>query len=415
MSWNVSRHHMFGGIKMKQILFVDDEPHILQEMEQSEHSFNEEWNMQFVKSGQEALEVMTRQKIDVLISDMQMLNMNGAELLEEVKSSYPNVVRIIVSEPSDEEVALKLTTTAHQFLSKPCDAASFTDTIQKAISRRDLLKSEHLSQVISQIGSLPSLPTLYTQIIERLNKEDASLMDIAVIIKKDVSMTAEILKLINSSFFGFFNKISNIGQAISLLGLNMIKTLVLSIKVFSQFSRQDQISISINELWEHSFLTAIFTSKIVFDYTKNNELKESAFTAGLLHDIGMVTFASQLSQKYKKTYDHAFINQNIISKSEYRFFETSHAEVGAYLVALWGFSDPITSAIANHHVQIVDDDNIDFLTLAVHLADVYAQKLCNKNHNLPLEMINKIVLMDRRYQENHEHWFNLCSEIYNQN
>jgi HD-like signal output (HDOD) protein len=277
---------------------------------------------------------------------------------------------------------------------------------------RDLLENEAVSELVSQIETLPSLPNLYMEIIEKLNQEDTALSDIAAIIKKDVSMSAEILKLVNSSFFGFFNKISNIEQAVSLLGLNMIKTLVLSIKVFEQFPRQDQISISIKELWDHSFLVGILTGKIVYDFTKDRELQESAFTIGLLHDIGMITLASQLPQKYKRAYDHAYINQLKISEGEYKFLGSSHAEVGAYLVGLWGFSDEVTTAIANHHLNHSKDEEIEFLSLATHCADIYVQKLRNTNQGLPLEKIHDLALKDRRYVENHERWFDICSDFY---
>ncbi|NOG46653.1 MAG: HDOD domain-containing protein [Calditrichaeota bacterium] len=398
---------------MKQILFVDDEPHILQGLKRMLRSFRREWQMHFANSGYEALELLSNHEIDVIVSDMRMPGMDGAELLENVKNSHPNVVRIILSGQSDKEMILKSVKPAHQFLSKPCNPNELKHTIQKALDLRDLLKNENVTDLISQIETLPSLPTLYIEIIDKLNEQDSSLTDVAQIIKKDVSMTAEILKLINSSFFGFSNKISNIEQSVSLLGMNMIRTLVLSVKVFSQFPSQDQISISLDELWQHSFLVGLFTGEIVYDFTKDKELQESAFTIGLLHDIGMIILASQVPQKYKKAYDHSFINQLSISEGEYHFLGSSHAEVGAYLVGLWGFSDQVTEAVAYHHLQNTHDDEINILTLATHVADVYAQKLHNKNQGLPLEEINKSVLLDKRYKDNHEQWLSLCTTIYN--
>jgi HD-like signal output (HDOD) protein len=398
---------------MKNLLFVDDEPHILQGLKRMLRPFRKEWHMQFCSSGHEALKLLSQNEMDVVVTDMRMPEMDGAELLEQVKSLYPNIVRIILSGQSNKELILKSVKPAHQFLSKPCNPENLKRTIKKALDLRDLLKNEQVSNLISQIETLPSLPTLYIEIIDKLNNQNSSLTDIAGIIKKDVSMTAEILKLLNSSFFGFTNKISNIEQSVSLLGMNMIRTLVLSIKVFKQFPKQDQISISIDELWKHSFFVGILTSTIVFDFTKDKELQEQAFTVGLLHDIGMIILASQLPQKYKKAYEHAFINQLPICVGEYKFLGASHAEVGAYLVGLWGFSDQVTEAIANHHLQHNYSDEIDFLTLATHVADIFSQKLRNTNQGLPLEELHELIQKDRRFKENQDRWFDLCSNIYN--
>jgi putative nucleotidyltransferase with HDIG domain len=397
---------------MKNILFVDDESNVIQGILRMLRPMRKEWKIFSANSGKEALELMTGQKIDVVVSDMRMPEMDGAELLEIVKDKYPQVIRIILSGQSEKEMILKSVKPAHQFLSKPCDAETLKKTIIKALHLRTLLHNEKMTNLVSRIDSLPSLPALYTQIIEKLNEEESSLQDIAQIIKKDVSMTAEILKLVNSSFFGFFNKISNIEQAVSLLGIIMIKTLVLSIKLFSQFPKMDQISISIDELWNHSFATGIFAGKMVYDLTNDKQKQENAFTAGLLHDIGIITLASQLPQTYKKAYDNAFINKTTIAEGEYKFFESSHAEVGAYLAGLWGFPDEITDAIAYHHIQNSNDEKIELLTLIIHCADIFIQKLSNKNLGLQLEQIHEKVLRDSRYQQNHEHWLNLCSEIY---
>ncbi len=398
---------------MKNILFVDDEPHILQGLKRMLRPFRKEWQMHFCGSGSEALDLLSQSEMDVVVTDMRMPVMDGAELLGRVKNLYPNVVRIILSGQSNKEMILKSVKPAHQFLSKPCNPENLKQTIKKALHLRDLLKNKKVTNLISQIETLPSLPTLYIEIIDKLNSQNSSLSDIAAIIKKDVSMTAEILKLINSSFFGFSNKISSIDQTVSLLGMNMIRTLVLSIKVFKQFPKQDQISISIDELWQHSFLVGTLTGIIVFDFTKEKELQEQAFTVGLLHDIGMIILASQLPQKYKKAYEYAFINQVSICFGEYKFLGASHAEVGAYLVGLWGFSDLITEAIANHHLQNNFSNEVDFITLATHVADIFSQKLRNRNQGLPLEELQDLIRKDKRFKENEERWFSLCSNIYN--
>lgn len=398
---------------MKTILFVDDEPRIIHGLKRMLRSFRKEWEMKFAFSGAEALEILEMYDVDVVISDMRMPGMDGAELLEKVMERHPNVVRIILSGQSNKEMILKSVKPAHQFLSKPCDADTIKNTIQKALKLRDLLNNENVQSLVSQIDVLPSLPSLYLEIIDKLNEPDASLSDVGAIISKDVSMSAKILKLVNSSFFGFFTKISNPEQAVSLLGLITIKSLVLSIKVFSQFDSEAEKYLSIEELWNHSFLTGLFTKAIVNELSNDKDLREDAFTVGLIHNIGIITLTTKLPDKYRSVYEHALGKQIALAQAEYEILGSSHSEIGGYLLGLWGFPDKITDAVARHHFINVDDENYDDLTLALHIADIFVQRLTNQNQNLPLENLNDIVSNDQRFIENSDKWFKICSDIFN--
>jgi len=388
---------------MKRILFVDDEPHIIQALQRMLRTYRKEWEMFFALSGVSALEILDKQKIDVIISDMRMPHMDGAELLELVMKKHPKVIRIILSGQSGNEMILKSVKPAHQFLSKPCDAQTLVNTIQKALQLRDLLNNDTVKNLVSQIDALPSLPSLYVEIVDKLNESDVSLSDIGQIIRKDVSMTAEILKLVNSSFFGFFKKISKPEQAVSLLGLNTIRSLVLSIKVFSQYEVKGIPAVSIEELWDHSFLTGIFTKAILAKINTNADYIDNAFTVGLIHDIGIVTLTTKIPDKYKEVCNYALKNMVTIAESEYHILGSSHAEIGGYLLGLWGFSDLVTDAVARHHFLNVQGE-YDDLTFCVHIADAFSQKITGKNQGLPIEEINEKVQKDPRFVKNSEEW-----------
>ena len=192
----------------------------------------DEWEINFAPGGKEALEWMESHPVDVIISDMQMPGMDGAQLLYEVLKSHPDTVRIILSGHADREMILRSVRPAHQYLSKPCNADILKSTIQRACNLRESLADEEMKKLISKMDTLPSLPSLYIEIMKEIQSPDSSIKRVATIIEKDMGMSAKILQLVNSAFFGVPRHISSPVQAVTMLGLEMIKALVLSIHVF---------------------------------------------------------------------------------------------------------------------------------------------------------------------------------------
>jgi YesN/AraC family two-component response regulator len=204
--------------KMKRrILFVDDEPMVLNGLQRTLRKMRRDWDMTFVGSGREALDVLGKKPMDVIVSDLRMPEMDGGRLLAEVKKQHPNVVRIILSGQLDQEMTLKSVQLAHQSLSKPCDAEVLKHTLAKLFALRDFLSDESIKSIISQIESLPSLPAIYTEIVAEMQSDDPSIKKVGEIISKDISMTAKILQMVNSAFFGLFQKIKSPEQAVMML------------------------------------------------------------------------------------------------------------------------------------------------------------------------------------------------------
>ncbi len=282
---------------MKKILFVDDETNLLAGLQRMLRRMRNEWQMAFAPGAHEALEILKSDSFDVIVTDMRMPGMDGCQLLNEVKERYPEIVRIILSGHSDKEAILKSIGPVHQYLSKPCDAEVLKATITRACAMRHLLENDSLIKIISRIESLPSLPTLYTEVIEAVNSPDGSLARVGEIISKDVGMSAKILQLVNSSFFGLPTHVSTPARGVDLLGLETVKALVLGVKIFSQFSRSDSPGYSIANLWNHSIATSYIALKIA----KRLKLKQSdiddSFLTGLLHDIGKLILLDRLPAK----------------------------------------------------------------------------------------------------------------------
>ena len=219
----------------KRIIFVDDEPNLLKGLSRMLRPLREEWEMLFVGSGSDALAALEKDAFDVVVSDMRMPGMDGAQLLAEVAQRYPQIVRIVLSGHMDKEMIYRSVGRAHQYLAKPCDAARLKSTVARACTIRDSLADKFLKELVAGMKSLPSLPSLYIELVEYLQSPEASIQTVGKIIARDVGMTAKILQLVNSAFFGLSRKVGSPSQAVSLLGLDTIRALVLSVQAFSQF------------------------------------------------------------------------------------------------------------------------------------------------------------------------------------
>lgn len=332
---------------MINILFVDDDPNILSGLQRMLRSMRREWQMYFASGGNEALEIFDKTGIDVIVSDMKMPGMDGAGLLQEVRTRYPHTVRLILSGYSEKEMIMKSVGAAHQYISKPCDSEVLKEKIQRACNLRDLLGNEKLRQLVSQMRSVPSLPTLYSEIMVELGSTEPNMRKIAEIVKKDIGMTVKILQIVNSAFFGLRRNISNAGDAINFLGLDTIKSLTLSIGIFSQFEGKNQPEAIISKIWDHSMAVGKTAKAIAEKEIPENA--NDAFTAGLLHEIGEIVLTVNLPEQYAAVQE--LIKKENLTRiaAESQVFETTHSEVGAYLLGLWGLPHLVVEAVAFHH------------------------------------------------------------------
>jgi len=203
---------------MKTLLFVDDEPKVLQGLQRQLRPMRNEWDMNFVEGGHQALDFMATHPVDVVVSDMMMPIMDGSQLFTEIVKRHPQTVRIVLSGHAEREAVLRLVGPAHQYLSKPCDADELRKAIARAFTLRELLGNERLKQLTARIKNLPTLPALQNKLTEELRKDSPSMERIGEIISRDIGMTVKILQLVNSAFFGLAQPVSNATEAAVLPG-----------------------------------------------------------------------------------------------------------------------------------------------------------------------------------------------------
>jgi putative nucleotidyltransferase with HDIG domain len=353
----------------EQILFVDDDCNILKGLQRALRAQRNVWDMRFVMSGAEALEIMHAKVVDLIVTDMRMPEMDGADLLREVMQRHPETIRMILSGQADSQLVMKAVGVAHQFISKPCDPETLRSIVDRAISLRKLLKDSNLKGVISEMDTLPSVPTLYLEMAEELQSPEPSIQKVGQIIERDPAMTAKILQLANSAFFGLRRRISNPADAVAYLGLDHVQHLFLAVHAFSQFTPPRASSFSIELLWEHSLATAAMAKSIAKEEEAGKVVAEDAFTAGLLHDLGKLMLACRLVRSHSEAVYAAKMRGVPLWVAEQEVLSVTHAEVGAYLLGLWGLPDSIVESVAYHH-RPMECVGTGFCALtALHAAD----------------------------------------------
>ncbi len=354
------------------ILFVDDEPLVLQGLQRMLRALRQEWEMEFVNSGARALEQLAHGRFDAVVTDMRMPGMNGAELLNEVMRRHPQTVRLVLSGQADENLILKCVGVTHQYLAKPCDLDALRSAVHRAVTAGASLNNPSLKAIVCKLDCLPSIPSLYSQLIKVLEDPKVNLEEVAAIITRDIAMTAKILKLVNSTYFGLSRGLTDVGEALAYLGINTLKTLVLTIHAFSQFEGERRArEFCPDRLWAHSLEVAATARQVAQQENAPTLLVEQAFVAGMLHDIGQLIFAINLPSQYDQVLQTARSDRIPLHRAEAAAFGATHAELGGYLLGLWGLPALIVEAIALHHAPRLAAGTAFSALTAVHIAEAF--------------------------------------------
>ncbi|MEW8628029.1 MAG: response regulator [Candidatus Thiodiazotropha sp.] len=384
----------------KRILFVDDEGNILSGLRRSLRSHRKQWDMLFVGSGQEALTKADETPLDAVITDMRMPGMDGAQLLDRIAQQHPHIVRIVLSGQSDQETVMKTVGPAHQYLNKPCEVDVLKATLMRAFSLRDLLGKSELKSLISGMRALPSLPTIYNELVSLIQDPNTAVADIGRLIAKDPAMTVKTLQLVNSAFFGLGRHISNPVDAASLLGMEILKPLVLSIGIFQQFD-QDKLSIkefSLDSLWAHSMKVGSLAKQIANQQAMDKTAIEDCLLAGMLHDIGKLILALNLPEGYSQLESLLTDEQQSRSSAELEIFGATHGTVGAYLLGLWGLPETVVEAVALHNQPALQAEMVFSPLTIVHVANALIHDLRSETpatSPLDRDYLQKLGMLDQ--------------------
>jgi HD-like signal output (HDOD) protein len=331
---------------VKSILFVDDEVELLDGLRVRLYKQRAHWRMQFVASGDEALKILEKEPIDLIVSDVRMPGMDGGQLLGLVKERWPTTMRIIVSGYSDPAQAARLTSLAHQYVAKPCEERQVENTIQRCFALRELLAQESLRKVVGRIGQLPSMPKTYARLQAALAQPSVTAAEIADIVMADAAIATKVLQITNSAFFRLRKPIVRIKDAVTYLGFATVRNLVLCAEIFSEWKVPRELpEVDPDQLQKHAQYAAAACKSLAVGRVSPDD----AWLAGLLHDIGYWILIQECPTELAQALEMSRTQGLPLVECERATTGATHAEIGAYLLGLWGVPYAIVEAVALHH------------------------------------------------------------------
>ncbi len=360
------------------ILLIDDEIDCLEQLKASLSLKEDDWILEYSNNPQKALESIVGNPPTIVICDYHMPQINGADLLRKAEETHPFIHRFIVANRDEIGILEDGIGSAFHFLPKPCSADRLLSEIQRCLSIEAWLGKTQIRNIVGSLGELPSLPSLYIKIADALNDDNVSIEKVGTAISADITTSAKILKTVNSSYFGFDETISDITQAVSVLGIDTVKNLVLAIEVFRDTQGGEQVTQS-DQLWSHSMSVAVAAKNLMMYETGGPKLAEVAYTSGLFHDIGKLIMQRAAPDAYRSAQELADLKRICPWEAENEVLGCNHAEVGAYLLARWGLPIEVVESAAFHH-EPVNSSGSSFSALA----SVYiANKILSKRTPFP--------------------------------
>ncbi len=368
------------------ILFVDDEPQTLRGLQRLIHSAGLDWRVAVALNGESALEILDRQPIDVLVTDLHMPGLNGRLLLAEIIRLHPAVVRVVLTAETDPHDMMPILAASHAVLCKPCPGEMLINRITRAAGLRRFLEQPEARALISGLPNVPTIPRTYLALHDEMARHDPSEARIVAIIDADPPVAAQFLHVANSAYFAPRTPIQRTLAAVRALGFDIVRAVVLERGIIAQFDpARLPPTFDSAALWSHCFRVAALARKIAAINGASATERDAAFTAGLLHDLGWLIVAANRPTAYlaiaKAPRDLPIAER---SDLERRHAGATHAEFAAYLLGLWGLPDQIVEAVACHHAPLAHIEpgvgsvvGCDGALLAVHIANALVEAARN--------------------------------------
>lgn len=356
------------------------------------------WELKAVHSESAAVDQITDAPYDAIIAACPEPTQEALKLLLLAKEGTPSSARLLLTADPGGSASVSLNRVAHEHLRTPITELAFEEACTRAMSMHRHLSNVRLRAAMAKVESLPSFPHTYHKIVEEL--ENGGRLDrIAGIVLQDPALTAKVLQLVNSPFFGLRRQVHDTSHAIGLLGIQNLLSMVMALEVFTDFDSA-RTRVNVNRAWNHAALTAMWAKKIMETERRTSEETNMAFVAGMLHDCGRLVLASNFPD------DHVGFVSRLEADEGEPFIElerqalgASHADAGAYLLDSWELPSPIVEAVAYHHEpRKAGATRLTPLT-AVHVAEMFQSEAgadgIERPSEVDYEYLEEIGLADR--------------------
>ena len=362
--------------QQKTILFVDSDGNQLQSLRRSLRDQRQQWRLLFADNADKAMDLMDEEPVDILVTETRLSGTTGTSLLKQVQETHPLTTRLLFSGQALREPAQEMVHHAHQFIAKPCDKETLVAILQRVIKLRSLLNNPGMREMINGLGTLPSLPDTYSRLLEVLRSETSSVQQIGTVVEQDLAMSAKLLQMVNSAFFGLPRRIASPVQAVTLLGIETVTNLALTAGIFNQLDAKLVQAFGLDALWSHSLQVAGVSRSLYMELGYSRQEADLPFMAGLLHDLGKLILVAANPDEYRHIVEQSKQQALPIYLAEEESIWTGHAAVGAYLMGLWGL--PL-EAVALHH-QSDSQALARPQALVVYAANLLIHNQANQQH-----------------------------------
>ena len=356
---------------MKRILFIDDEPVLLEGLRRMLRPLRTEWELEFESSSLAALTRLDTERFDVVVTDMQMPSVDGVGVLTHVMHKQPHAIRLVLTGYAQLESSMRAVPLAHQFLLKPCEPERLKAAIHRISRMQAGLRQPELRALVGGIRALPAMPAVCKELNELLARPDFTVRQVSAIAEKDAAVCAKILHIVNSAFFGLGRRVTYVHDAVSYLGTTLLKNLVTAV---SLWQAMDDVPPALREEQEKihhrsQAVAALARRMLGADRTR----REEAFVAGLLHEVGQMVLIAHVPERYSEVQKLAGDRAIPVHCAERELLGVDHTQVGAYLLDAWALPYPILEAAAHHHgAEQLEHTSLE-LADAVYIANVLVE------------------------------------------
>lgn len=329
-----------------------------------------DWTTVVVSELDQLLSILDQANANILVFPLGDQPSQALDLLQNVVDQHPGIIRVVISGPLTPIQTARASELAHHSLSLDCEPQELVDDIYNSLHIAELINKPVVRDYITSLKTLPVLPDVYDELNRCLNSERSSAREIAKILEQDPVMAAKTMQLVNSAYFGLNREISRIQEAVTVLGVRMIRDLVLTSHLFDSYPQTDEWkSFSFKQLHQRSMAVARAAQHIARVHKADRHIQAQAFLAGLLHDFGILVLASHNPAEYHRVISKAGLMEQPVYAIEKLELGVTHAEAGAYLLALWNLPPRVIEAVLFHHFP-KPKQSAGFTPLtAVHIAD----------------------------------------------
>jgi HD-like signal output (HDOD) protein len=333
-------------VQLRRILFVDEDAQLLESLRQRLQGRRRGWNVAFATSAEDAFLALERDRPDVVVSGLRLPASDGLQFLRSIAERWPHAVRIALSSADDPRSGIRLLPITHQHLARNSPLQQIEEVIERCLKLQEVLSQPALRSLIGRIRQLPAQPRVFAKLQVVMANESISSREVGRIIAADAVITAKVLQIANSAFFRRARRITNIEQAVMYLGFPGVRNLVLCAEVFARWpGKLVQAPLDLELLQSHVQRVAAVAGAL----TAGSRWSDDSILAALLHDIGYWVLIQECPGELDQAIELAISQGVAMHTAETRIMGASHAELGAYLLGLWGLPYPVIEAVAHHH------------------------------------------------------------------